>query len=85
MTVRAIFYVEEISMKPAGNDDTGHVGVAKLRAAAKGPYQKWSQYTPYGSLEIGTLNPSALAWFQERLGSDVAISFDDPIDADLVD
>lgn len=85
MSVRAICYVEELVIRPGdtSQDDTGPVGVVKLRPAAKGPYQNWARYTPHGSIELGTLNPAAFAWFQERLGRDVAVTFDDPTDADL--
>lgn len=85
MSVRAIFYVEEMTIRPGDTyqDDKGPVGTVKLRAAAKGPYGKWARYTPHGDLTLGTLNPAAFAWFQERLGTDVAITFDDPTEADL--
>lgn len=77
MAVRAIFYVEEVSEKPGG------IGTAKLRAVAKGPYASWSKYTPFGELNLGTLNENAFAWFREHLGADVAITFDDPTPDDL--
>ena len=86
MSVRAIFYVESMVIEPHDRQDPeskGRQGKVKLRAAAKGPYQKWSKWTPYGELELGTLNPAAFAWFEERLGTDIALTFDDPTEADL--
>jgi hypothetical protein len=86
MSVRAIFYVDELVQKPGDVTEKGQraaIGTVKLRAAAKGPYQHWSKWTPSGELSLGTLNEAAFAWFADRLGQDVAITFDDPTDADL--
>jgi hypothetical protein len=87
MTVRAIFYVDELSMRPGRDaDDEGRpIGDVKLRAAAKGPYRRWAKWTPSGELTLGTVNADAFEWFRQRLGTDVAISFEDPTEADLTD
>lgn len=77
MGVRAIFYVEEVAKTASG------AGKLKLRAAAKGDYAAWSHYTPSGTVELVCLNADATAWFDERIGKDVAIGFDDPTEADL--
>jgi hypothetical protein len=77
MGVRAIFYVEEVAKTASG------AGKMRLRAAAKGDYAKWSQYTPSGMIELTCLNSAATDWFGERIGKDVAIGFDDPTEADL--
>lgn len=87
MSVRAIFYVQEMTVKPNTSEDAeaGDIGEVTLTAAAKGPYKRWSKWTPFGQLKLGTLNPAAFAWFRERLGSDVTLTFDDPTPADLID
>ena len=86
MSLRAIFYVEDVVIRSNDLDDDGNrirTGVAHLRAACKGPYKNWARYTPAGSIEMATLNPAGLAWFEERVGTDVAITFEDPTEADL--
>ncbi len=83
MSVKAIFYVEELVMKPDPQTPAARVGTVKLRAVAKGPYGKWAKWTPYGEITLGTLNEKAFAWFEQRLGKDVALTFDDPTEADL--
>ena len=77
MSVRAIFYVAEVTLKP--ND----VGSVKLNPVAKGPYGHWSKWTPSGELTLNSTNERATAWFQERIGRDVSITIDDPTEADL--
>lgn len=77
MSVRAIFYVKEVAKVVGG------AGKVKLQATTKGDYAAWSKYTPYGDIEFASLNENATAWFDERLGKDVAITFDDPTEADL--
>lgn len=39
---------------------------------------EWSKYTPSGKLEMNVTADGARAWFEDRLGKDVAITFDDP-------
>lgn len=77
MGVRAIFYVDGVTQKP------NEVGEVLLRAAAKGPYGHWSKWTPSGELKLNSTNQAATDWFMARVGKDVAISIDDPTDADL--
>jgi hypothetical protein len=74
--VRAIFYVNHVGKNASG------IGVVKLNVTTKGDYAAWSKYTPSGNVEITTLNEQATAWFEERLGKDVAVTFDDPTEAD---
>ena len=86
MAVRAIFYVAELVQQPGDVTTKGErasVGTVKLKPATKGPYKDWSKWTPHGELTLGTLNEKAFAWFADRLGSDVALTFDDPTEADL--
>jgi hypothetical protein len=78
MGVKAIFYVDEVAQTASG------AGKMRLRAAAKGDYAAWSHYTPSGTIEITCLNASATEWFRERVGKDVALTFADPTEADLL-
>ena len=77
MGVRAIFYVDEVAETASG------AGKMRLRAVAKGDYAAWSKYTPSGEINLTCLNDRATAWFRERIGKDVTLSFDDPTEADL--
>lgn len=77
MGVKAMFYVQHVG------HNAGGIGTVKLSAVAKGPYARWSKYTPSGAIDITTLNEDATQWFFERLGKDVAITFDDPTEDDL--
>lgn len=72
--VEARFYVTNVG-KSAGPGGTPH-GTVHLQVATKGP-NNWSQWTPTGELRMATLNEKALAWFEERLGKDLAITFAD--------
>ena len=78
MAVKAIFYIQSVTKQANG------YGVIKAQPAAKGPYAKWSVYTPTGSFEITSANPDATAWFEARLGKDVAFTIDDPTENDLL-
>ena len=70
MAVQARFFVAEVSKVPAGSEIHGKV---RLTASTKGP-NNWSKWTPYGTLEMGTLNDEAMRWFDEHLGQDVALT-----------
>lgn len=72
-----MFFVDEVG------DTSSGAGKIKLRATAKGDYASWSHYTPHGELELKCLNASATAWFRERIGKDVTLTFGDPTEADL--
>ncbi len=76
--VKAMFYVNHVGKNASG------VGIVRLNATTKGDYAAWSKYTPAGQIEINSLNEDATAWFEERLGKDVALSFDDPTEADAL-
>lgn len=68
--VLANFYVDAVTRHPNNR------GSVSLRAVTKGP-NNWSQFSPAGSIELTTVNPKALAWFDARIGKDVRITFDD--------
>lgn len=78
MSVKAVFYVAEVTRTASG------AGRIKASPAARGPYADYSQYTPTGSLEFTSLNEAATQWFLERIGKDVTLTMTDPTEADLI-
>jgi hypothetical protein len=82
MGVKCVFYVAEVTKVPLSEGRKG--GKIKLTATAKGPYKKWSEWTPTGEFTMSTTNPAATAWFEENLGADVAITIERATEADLL-
>ena len=78
MGVKAMFYVNNVGHNASG------VGTVSLNAVAKGPYANWAKSTPNGTINLTSLNEAATQWFYDRLGKDVAITFGDPTDEDLL-
>lgn len=77
MAVAARFYVSQIT-RMAYNPD--HLQVA-LQASTRGPENKaWASATPAGNITLTVNNPAAATWFGDRLGKDVAMTFDDAPD-----
>jgi hypothetical protein len=71
MSVQARFFIQSITRNAASN----HVQVV-MAASGRGPENKtWAQYTPMGKLEMSVNNPEAAKWFEEHLGQDVALVF----------
>ena len=68
--VLANFYVTSVTKRP------NNVSAVSLSAVTKGP-NNWSQWSPAGTIELTTVNAKATAWFEERIGKDVRITFDD--------
>lgn len=73
MAVECRFFVSEVGKKPTNGEA---IGTVTLTASTKGPHN-WSQWTPFGEMRLGTLNAEAMAWFDARLGKDLAILIDD--------
>ena len=72
--VQARFYVRDIT-RHAYNPAQVEVVLA---AVSRGSENKtWATATPSGTLTMHVSNPSAADWFNERLGKDVAITFED--------
>lgn len=73
MSVQARFYVSRIEKT------TTDYGTVHLNAATRGSINaEWAYYSPSGSIQMNVRQDSkAFAWFESRLGKDVAISFDD--------
>jgi hypothetical protein len=77
MAVSARFYVAQIT-RHAYNPD--HLQVT-LQASTRGPENKaWASATPAGQMTLTVNNPDASAWFGDRLGKDLALSFTDAPD-----
>jgi len=68
--VLANFYVESVTKRP------NNVGSVVLKVVNKGP-NNWSQYSPAGTIELTTVNPRAMAWFEAHIGKDTRVTFDD--------
>lgn len=85
MSVKAVFYVQEVT------DTASGAGRVKMIPSAKGPYAEYSQYTPTGSIEFTSLNPAATEFFRAMLskarageGGDVSVVFDEAGEDDLI-
>ena len=74
MSVTARFFIAKITRHAYSPDNV----VAELSASTKGEQNKaWATATPSGTITMNINNPSAAAWFSERLGQDVALTFED--------
>ena len=74
MSVQARFFVQSIT-RHAYNPGAGQV---KLAAAARGKENaSWAAATPAGNIDMTISNPDAMAWFNDRLGKDIALTFED--------
>ena len=79
MAVTARFYVAEISQYSHGSGWAEPVPVGKivLRPALKAEANKaWASATPSGEIQM-TVSGAAFPWFQEHLGKDLHITFDE--------
>lgn len=79
MAVTARFYVAEILQYATGGNwaPPAPGGVVTLRPALKAEANKeWASATPSGEIKM-TIRSDAFGWFQERLGKDLHITFDD--------
>lgn len=73
MAVLARFYVAEITRR---SYDPGAVQVT-LQAVGRGEENKaWASATPSGQITMAIKNGAAAAFFGDRLGKDVAITFE---------
>lgn len=72
--ITARFYVESITRRAY---NLAHSQVV-LQAAGRGVENKpWAEATPSGKIEMTITNPGASDWFTERIGCDVALTFED--------
>ena len=74
MTVQARFFIQSIA-RTAGNYGGAQV---LLQPVCRGKENsQWAAATPSGRIELTVNNPDAAEWFNQRLGKELAISFDD--------
>jgi formylmethanofuran dehydrogenase subunit E len=74
MSVQARLYVAEMT-RFAYNPEQAQV---TLRAVSRGPENKtWASATPVAEFKMTIGNAEAVRWFEERLGKDVAVTFQD--------
>lgn len=77
MSVLARFYVQQVTRyahSPSARAVT-------LQAVSRGPENKeWAAATPSGQVTMAIGNGPAGAWFEERLGKDVLLTFSAPDD-----
>lgn len=80
MAVQARFYVAAVTKRPVGRmggyADPKPVGDVTLHPAGGKGNEAWASATPAGEIKM-TIRTEALGWFEDRLGRDVAITFDD--------
>lgn len=72
--IAARFQIASITKRPNSSEP---YGVVELTAAINGETNKeWAHYTPNGRIEMTVRGP-ALPWFEERLGQEIALTFED--------
>jgi hypothetical protein len=75
MAVQARFYVRTITKHAHLGKGAG---VVEMGPVSRGPENKqWASATPSGSVTMTIGNPAALEWFADRLGKEVALTFED--------
>jgi hypothetical protein len=74
--IKARFYVSKVVKQNHGG--TENTTTVELQAAIAGEKnQDWAKWTPSGKIEMTVTNPFAEAWFDERVGKVVALTFND--------
>lgn len=73
--VRARFWVREYTR--FGNTDNVKVVLSPKTRAGEDDNVDWSRYTPSGEITMSITTEGAQEWFGERVGKDVAITFED--------
>lgn len=81
MAVRAKFYVAEIrqfaTAATGGYAEPKPLGEVTMRPVMRGEENReWASATPGGEIKM-TVSGSAFPWFQDHLGKDLSITFDD--------
>lgn len=80
--VVARFYVRQVVKHAGPNGYAAPAPVIEVVlnpvSGSKGEGNKsWASATPSGEVKMTIGNPDAAAWFEERLGEDIAITFED--------
>ena len=78
MAVTARFYIQRIvKFANGGYAEPKPTGTVHLMPSTRGEENKvWASATPSGQITM-TVRGSAFPWFEDRLGKDVHITFDD--------
>jgi hypothetical protein len=75
--MKAKFFISNVGVSTLDEHGKPKHGNVSLRAVCRGAVNKrWSSATPSGTFEM-TLNGSAVQWFMERAGKEVAITLED--------
>jgi len=86
MSVQARFFVASVEKfaypSPSGWAEPKPVVTVKLRVVSSGGSRgkinsEWASATPHGEITMTIGNPESAAWFEEQLGRDLAVSFDE--------
>lgn len=75
MAVKARFWVRELTKH--GNTSQITAVLAPVTRKQGHDNVDWSQYTPSGEIRLAVTTAGAQRWFEDRLGKDIAITFDD--------
>ena len=78
MAVTARFFIQKIvKFANGGYAEPKPMGTVHLMPSTRGEENKmWASATPSGSIEM-TIRGDAFPWFEDRLGKDLHITFDD--------
>lgn len=77
MGVKAKFFVSGADHSP-GQDPDHMQGTVRLSPVCRGAINaEWSSATPSGSVQMYVTNPPAFRWFHDRIGKEVAITFEE--------
>lgn len=83
MAVKARFWVQKITKQRVSGGIVRQVELAPvIRSVGQPGYDPeanvdWSKYTPSGVIQLNITAEEAGAWFEELLGHDVSITFDE--------
>lgn len=80
--VKARFWVQKVTKQAiSGGDVSREVTLQPVIRSSGMPGAEgntdWSKYTPSGEIRMVVTAAGAGDWFEERIGKDVAITFDD--------
>lgn len=82
MAVKARFYIQAINKQVAGSGQQTNVEVV-LKPVTRNTDDnvEWSKYTPSGETKLWVTQDGARDWFEQRLGQDVMMTFEDPAES----
>lgn len=79
MAVQARFWVQKVTKWATSGDNVMHEVQLQPKVRPDGNDNvDWSKYTPSGTITMTVTQGDAATWFEDRIGKDVAITFDDP-------